>query len=56
VERFQREFVQRALERTSGNVSQAAETCGMTRVALQKILRQLAIDRATFAREDAANA
>jgi DNA-binding NtrC family response regulator len=56
VERFQREFVQRALERTAGNVSQAAETCGMTRVALQKILRQLAIDRATFAREGTASA
>lgn len=48
VERFQREFVQRALERSAGNVSQAAAACGMTRVALQKILRQLGIDRAAF--------
>ncbi len=48
VERFQREFVQRALERSAGNVSQAAEACGMTRVALQKILRQLGIDRRSF--------
>lgn len=49
VERFQREFVQRALERSAGNVSRAAEACGMTRVALQKILRQLGIDRRSFA-------
>jgi len=48
VEHFQREFVQRALERSAGNVSRAAEACGMTRVALQKILRQLDIDRASF--------
>ena len=50
VESFQREFVQRALERSGGNVSRAAETCGMTRVALQKILKQLDIDRQTFER------
>ncbi len=48
VERFQREFVQRALERSAGNLSQAADTCGMTRAALQKILKQLRIDRAAF--------
>ncbi len=48
VERFQREFVQRALERSRGNVSRAAAACGMTRVALQKILKQLGIDRAAF--------
>ena len=46
IERFQREFVQRALERTEGNVSQAADACGMTRAALQRILRQLvSVDR-----------
>ncbi|RKY21708.1 MAG: sigma-54-dependent Fis family transcriptional regulator [Planctomycetota bacterium] len=49
IEQFQREFVQRALECSEGNVSQAAAACGMTRVALQKILRQLHIDRADFA-------
>ncbi len=48
VENFQREFVQGALERSGGNVSQAASACGMTRAALQKILRQLGIDRASF--------
>ena len=48
IERFQREFVQRALELTGGNVSQAAERCGMTRAALQRILRQHGIDRAEF--------
>ncbi|MBL7007393.1 MAG: sigma-54-dependent Fis family transcriptional regulator [Planctomycetes bacterium] len=45
---FQREFVERALERTRGNVSQAAEACGLTRAAFQKILRQLGVDRTDF--------
>ncbi|KAA3614509.1 MAG: sigma-54-dependent Fis family transcriptional regulator [Planctomycetota bacterium] len=48
MEQFQRQFVQRALEKSRGNVSQAASACGMTRVALQKILRQLGIDRREF--------
>jgi len=48
VEAFQREFVQRALEGTGGNVSQAAQRCGMTRAALQRILRQLGIDPGRF--------
>ncbi len=48
VEQFQREFVQRALERSGGNVSQAAERCGMTRAALQRIMRQLGVERAEY--------
>jgi DNA-binding NtrC family response regulator len=48
VERFQREFVQRALEHAGGNVTQAASACGLTRAALQRILRSLAIDRRAF--------
>lgn len=48
IERFQREFVARALERTGGNVSAAAERCGMTRAALQRIMRALAIEREGF--------
>ena len=49
MERFQREFVQRALETSRGNVSQAAASCGLTRAAFQRILRQLQIDRKSFA-------
>ncbi len=37
-----------ALERTGGNVSRAAGRCGMTRAALQRILRQLEIDATRF--------
>ena len=51
VERFQREFVQRALENAKGNVTQAAGTCGLTRAAFQRILKQLGIDRAGFCEE-----
>jgi DNA-binding NtrC family response regulator len=50
LERFQREFVERALEATSGNVTQAATRCGLTRAALQRILRALDIDRTAFER------
>jgi transcriptional regulator with GAF, ATPase, and Fis domain len=48
VEQFQREFVQRALESSQGNITQAAQACGMTRAALQRILRQLDIDTTKF--------
>jgi len=45
---FQREFVQRALEKSLGNVTQAATSCGLTRAAFQKILKQLGVDRTRF--------
>ncbi len=48
IEHFQREFVQRAMTRAGGNISQAAEACGLTRAALQRIMRHLTIDRADF--------
>ncbi|HEX9795258.1 MAG TPA: sigma-54 dependent transcriptional regulator [Planctomycetota bacterium] len=48
VERFQREFLERALERSGGNVSKAADACGLTRAALQRILRGLGIERERF--------
>ena len=48
VEAFQREFVERALTGSQGNVSQAATACGLTRAAFQKILKQLGIDRSDY--------
>ena len=50
VERFQREFVERALAASDGNVTHAAARCGLTRAAFQRIMRQLDIDRAAFDR------
>jgi len=46
---FQRVYVERALREAQGNITQAARACGMTRAALQRILRALDIDRETFA-------
>ncbi len=48
IEAFQREFVQNALKRTHGNVSKAAELCGLTRAALQRIMRKHGIERERF--------
>lgn len=56
LERFQRQFIARALERTHGNVSRASESCGLTRAAFQKIMRSLAIDRAEFESSPGENA
>lgn len=49
VQTFQRRYIERALSRAGGNVTRAAETCGMTRAALQRIMRALDIDRRSFA-------
>ena len=37
-----------ALTRSGGNVTHAAEACGLTRAALQRIMRELGIDRDAF--------
>jgi len=49
VERFQRQFLLRVLDMTHGNVTQAADACGLTRVAVQKMMRRLNIERDDFA-------
>jgi DNA-binding NtrC family response regulator len=43
IERFQRRYVERLLADASGNVSEAARRAGMTRAALQRILRRLGV-------------
>jgi DNA-binding NtrC family response regulator len=45
---FQRRFIERALAGTGGNVTHAAEKCGLTRAAFQRIMRSLGLDRAQF--------
>jgi DNA-binding NtrC family response regulator len=48
VEEFQRRFIERALTECEGNVSRAARICGLTRAALQRIMKSLNLDRTTF--------
>jgi len=48
VREFQRRYVERALRRAEGNVTRAAEECGMTRAALQRILKSVGVDRKRF--------
>lgn len=48
VAKFQRQLVIKSLEKTGGNVTHAAEKCGLTRAAFQKIMKSLEIDRSLF--------
>ncbi len=43
VERFEREFLLRALRSTGGNISRAAESVGMVRQSLQQKIRELGL-------------
>ncbi len=45
---FMRSYLQRLLEETGGNISQAARLSGLERVSLQKILRRLGIGAEEF--------
>lgn len=45
---FQRRIVERSLRVTGGNVTRAAELCGLTRAAFQRIMRTLDLDRNEF--------
>ena len=45
---FKRRFIERALEQAQGNVTHAAEKCGLTRAAFQRIMRALDLDRNQF--------
>jgi len=49
VQLFQRRYIEGALRREGGNVSRAARACGLTRAALQRIMRNLDLDRTRFA-------
>ena len=48
VEQFQRRFIERALSESEGNVTAAARACGLTRAALQRIMRALNLDRERY--------
>ncbi|WP_028573716.1 sigma-54-dependent transcriptional regulator [Desulfonatronovibrio hydrogenovorans] len=48
VNQFTENYVREILSKTSGNISHAAKLAGMSRVALQKILRRLEIDSNGF--------
>lgn len=46
------QYVVRLLQDTGGNVSRAAEISGLTRAALQKIMRRTAIQANSFRHHD----
>ena len=48
VQEFQRRYIERALRDAHGNVSHAARVCGLTRAALQRIMKSLGFDRSQF--------
>ncbi len=48
VDRFEREFLERLLDRHAGNVTEAAVASGMMRSALQRLLRKHRIHSAAF--------
>ena len=48
IEEFQRSFFEVTLTETGGNISRAAERCGLSRVAFQKIMQKLELDRSDF--------
>jgi DNA-binding NtrC family response regulator len=48
VQRFTNEYIQRLLRETGGNVSKGAEISGLSRTALQKIIRKFGINAADF--------
>ncbi len=45
IEKFQQEFITNALQKTNGNISRAAELCGITRAAFQRIMRKFNIQQ-----------
>ncbi len=45
---FQRRFIERALAKSGGNVTHAADKCGLTRAAFQRIMKSLQLDRNQF--------
>jgi DNA-binding NtrC family response regulator len=48
VDRFERDFLERLLDRYAGNVTEAAIAAGMMRSALQRLLRKHRIHSAAF--------
>ncbi|MCC7431014.1 sigma-54-dependent Fis family transcriptional regulator [bacterium] len=45
LENFQRKYILNLLERTNGNISKASEMCGLTRAALQRIIKKLGLEK-----------
>ncbi|MHB1014585.1 MAG: sigma-54-dependent transcriptional regulator [Desulfurivibrionaceae bacterium] len=52
LQKFMSQYVMRLLQDTRGNVSRAAEISGLTRAALQKIMRRTAIQANSFRHHD----
>jgi DNA-binding NtrC family response regulator len=48
LQKFSAEYVEHLMQETGGNISQAAKLGGLSRVALQKILRRTGVDPQRF--------
>jgi len=44
IEKFQRNYIEYILGQTNGNITKAAELCGLTRAAFQRIMRKLELN------------
>jgi DNA-binding NtrC family response regulator len=51
LQKFSAEYVEHLMQETGGNISQAAKLGGLSRVALQKILRRTGVDPQRFREE-----
>ena len=48
IKEFQKEYVHSLLKRNHGNISQSSEEAGLTRAALQRIIKNLNINKQNF--------
>jgi DNA-binding NtrC family response regulator len=51
-EALERQYIEKALEKTAGNVSRCAEVCGLSRRSLTAKIAEYGIERKGYKREE----